>query len=171
MRSSSSSTSSACVSCWVLLIALWGLLSCDSSGDVEVAEAGVTSPDGDMALVVTNDGGGRLSYTVRYKGATVIEASPLGLDTTTHDLTQGVTMFRGSERRVEESYEMFVGKRSEREVEGSETTVPLEDANGARAELVLRAHADGVAFQYRLLGKGTATVNQEVTGDIFRGRA
>ncbi len=149
---------------WVFSVALGGVLGCDSGGDVETAAVALVSPDGRIELAVSNDSEGRLSYTVRYQGSTVIEPSPLGLRTTTHDLTQAVTMFRGSERRVEESYEMLVGKRSEREVVGSENTVPLEDANGARAELVLRAHADGAAFRYRLLGKGTATVNEEVTG-------
>jgi hypothetical protein len=146
-----------------LSVASFGFLGCDS-GPSTVTNVVLTSPSGDVELSVTTDGEGKMTYTVRKDGVTMIESSPLGLASTTHDLTAGVTMSSSSVRTVRESYTMLVGKRRDREVEGSEITVPLKDANGARAELIMRAHEDGVAFRYHLLGEGTSEVTSESTG-------
>jgi actin-like ATPase involved in cell morphogenesis len=116
----------------------------------------LTSPSGEVELSVMTDEEGRMTYTVRKGGVTMVESSPLGLATTTHDLTAGVTMSSSSVRTVRESYTMLVGKRRDREVDGNEIVVPLTDAKGARAELILRAHEDGVAFRYHLLGEGVS---------------
>jgi len=124
----------------------------------------IASPGGNVQLTVTTDVEGRIRYSVTRDGATVVEASPLGLVSTSHDLTTGVTMSKSSSRAIDESYTMLVGKRSVREVVGNEITVPLRDSKGARAELILRAHDDGVAFRYRLLGEGTSQVMEESTG-------
>jgi hypothetical protein len=94
----------------------------------------------------------------------MVESSPLGLVSTTHDLTTGVTMSSSSARNVRETYTMLVGNRRDREVDGNEIAVPLTDAKGARAELILRAHEDGVAFRYHLLGEGVSQVMSESTG-------
>ena len=67
----------------------------------------------------------------------MIEPRPLGLVSTSHDLSTGVTMFGSSGRSIDESYSMPTGKRRERQVSGNKITVPLCDANGARAELIL----------------------------------
>ena len=73
-------------------------------------------------------------------------------------------MSSSSGRVIDESYTMPTGKRSERRVVGSELTLPLRDGNGANAELILRAHDDGVAFRYHLLGEGDSEVMSESTG-------
>lgn len=137
---------------------------CDSGGETEVQEVLVVSPSGDVRMEVTSDAEGRLSYRVRRNDQTVVESSPLGLVSTTHDLSSGVTMFSSSGRAIDESYTMPTGKQRERHVSGNEITVPLRDARGARAELIMRAHEDGVAFRYRLLGDGTSQVMSESTG-------
>ena len=59
---------------------------------------------------------------------------------------------------------MLTGKRRERQIVGSETRIPLRTTNGERAELILRAHEDGVAFRYHLLGEGVSQVTNELTG-------
>jgi hypothetical protein len=40
----------------------------------------------------------------------------------------------------------------------------LTDANGARAELIMRAQEDGAAFRYHMLGEGVSQVTSESTG-------
>jgi alpha-glucosidase len=151
-----------------LVFGLVGLiaLGCDSSpaGETQVQAVPVASPSGDLELAVATDAEGRITYTVSKNGETVIETSPMGLVATTHDLTTRVEMFSGTGRTIDESYTMRTGKRSERRVLGNEVTVPVRDANGARAELILRAHEDGVAFRYRLLGEGTSEVMSESSG-------
>ena len=139
-------------------------LGCDSAEPESVQDVTLASPSGGLELMVETDDAGRLSFTVTKNGETVVETSPMGLSSTTHDLSSGVTMSRGSSRTIDESYTMPTGKRSGRRVLGRETIVPLEGANGERAELLLRAHEDGVAFRYRLLGEGESEVTSESTG-------
>jgi len=115
-------------------------------------------------MTVSTDTEGRMAYSVTRNGQVEIESSPLGLLSTTHDLTSGVTMTSSSGRVIDESYVMLTGKRRERHVAGNEITVPLQGANGAQAELIMRAHEDGVAFRYRLLGEGETQVMSESTG-------
>ena len=50
---------------------------------------------------------------------------------------------------IEERYETPTGKRRLHHVRGREQTVAFANAAGARLEVVLRAHDDGVAFRYR----------------------
>lgn len=124
----------------------------------------VESRSGDVRMAVTTDTQGRMSYTVTHRDQGVIESSPLGLVSTTHDLTIGVTMISPRARTIDELYTMPTGKRRERQVRGNELTVPLRGSNGSRAELIVRAHEDGVAFRYRLLGDGTSQVMSESSG-------
>lgn len=140
------------------------LFGCDSQGGKPVQEVVVASPSGDVQIAVTTDDEGRLTYSVTRGGEIIVETSPMGLSSTTHDLTGGVAMSESSVGTIDESYTMRTGKRSERRVLGSEAIVPLEAADGARAELILRAHEDGVAFRYRLLGDGESEVTSESTG-------
>lgn len=146
-----------------LFLFAWALAACES-GSSEVEAVFLSSPSGELQIAVVADMEGRLSYSVAKDGVTLVEQSPLGLVSTTHDLTSGVTMSAASGRAIDESYTMPTGKRSERRVVGSELTLPLRDGNGARAELILRAHDDGVAFRYHLLGEGDSEVMSESTG-------
>ncbi|MGB5694513.1 MAG: glycoside hydrolase family 97 catalytic domain-containing protein [Polyangiales bacterium] len=148
---------------FVLFAATSGVLGCDS-GPSAVTGVVVASPSGKVQLSVTTDGEGRMTYTVTRDGVTMLEASPLGLISTAHDLTAGVTMTEGAIRAIDESYTMLVGKRRDRDIAGNEITIPLQDRSGARAELISRAQEDGVAFRYRLLGEGMAQVMDETTG-------
>jgi alpha-glucosidase len=147
----------------VLLLAVSGVLSCES-GETQVQGVLVASPSGDVRMAVATDPDGHMTYTVTRDGVTVVESSPLGLSASTHQLTTGVTMSSSSGRAINESYTMLVGKQRDREVVGNEITVPLSDVNGARAELIMRAHEDGVAFRYHLLGEGISQVMDESTG-------
>ncbi len=143
-----------------MLAAFLAMLGCSSSEGGNAVE----SPNGDLRVAVESDADGQLSYTVTRSGTTVIDRSPLGLISSTHDLTAGVTLGRGSIRTIDETYTMLLGKSRERRVAANELTLPLEDANGAEAELIVRAQDDGVAFRYRLLGEGSSQVTSESTG-------
>ncbi|MGB5812124.1 MAG: glycoside hydrolase family 97 catalytic domain-containing protein [Polyangiales bacterium] len=153
-----------------LLVAVLATACGTDPSSVETTTVSLESPCETAEVTVRNDRQGRLTYSVLDRGTVVVEPSPLGLVTTTHDLSRGVTMFAGRVRSVQERYVMGVGKRSTREIDANERVVPLEDANGARAELILRAHCDGVAFRYHLLGSGDVTVAEEQTGFAIPGQ-
>jgi hypothetical protein len=137
--------------------------ACDSAEPSTVQEVVVASPSGDLRITVSAGADGSLTYAVTRSGRIEIESSPLGLVSTTHDLNT-VTMRSAPVRAVDEPYTMLTGKRRERRAIGNEARVPLSDANGARAELIVRAHEDGVAFRYQLLGEGMSQVTSETTG-------
>ncbi len=147
----------------VITLALSVASACDSAPR-ETRAISLASPGGELELEVSTDETGRLSYTVARGGRIVVESSPLGLVSSTHDLSEGVTMSAASVRGIDESYVMKTGKRSQRVVVANEIVVPLRDTAGAAAELILRAHEDGVAFRYHLLGDGESEVTSESTG-------
>lgn len=150
---------------WLGIVAALG---CDSQS--EVREVSVTSPDGELTITLATDVEGAMSYSVLRNGDLMVGMSPLGLVATTHDLSSGVSLGAPTSVSIDETYDMPTGKRSARRVLGNQVVVPIRDDDGARAELVLRAHDDGVAFRYRLLGEGDAEVQSERTGFAIPGR-
>src|SRR5262249_4462404 len=69
-------------------------------------------------------------------------------------------------RTIDDRYSMPFGKRKDHHVTGRERTVTFANAAGAKLEIVLRAHDDGVAFRYRFpdSASGMKTVVEEMTG-------
>ncbi|MGB5221648.1 MAG: glycoside hydrolase family 97 N-terminal domain-containing protein, partial [Polyangiales bacterium] len=72
------------------------LFGCDSQREKQVREVVVASPSGDLQIAVTTDDEGRLTYSVTRGGEVIVETSPMGLSSTTHDLTGGVAMSESS---------------------------------------------------------------------------
>lgn len=130
-----------------------------------------TSPDGGLEFTLNKDSRGQLSYWVVQQGQPVLEASPLGLLATSHDLRCGVSITQSETREVSGTYSMLVGKRRERSFHANELTLALRTNTGAPAEFIARAQDDGVAFRYRLLGSGPVTVHVETTGFAIAQRA
>lgn len=107
--------------------------------------------------------------TLRYAltdgaGARLLDGSPLGLRTTSDDLTRGLRVTDVARRDVTDSYTMLVGKRRQRSVSAAELKLGLAGEGDARLELIVRVHDDGVAYRYRLPGTGTVTVAGESSG-------
>ena len=152
----------------LLLLVLAG--SCSSQSNPSFV---VRSPDGrtEVHLTLENRGGTHgypnaiaPYYEVRRDGRVVIEASPLGLDTDRTRFRDGLSFVSSTERTIDESYATVIGKRRARTVRGNERTTRFRAPSGDEIEIVFRAHDDGVAFRYRVLGEGTVTVTQEHTG-------
>ncbi len=137
-------------------------VACGSGGGGAVLTT--VSPDGRTELVVQSTSDNGLVYSVRHDNTVVIDESPLGIETTTHTMSTGLTFAGGSGRPIDESYTMLVGKQSVRDVVGIEAELDIETAGGELIVLIIRVHNDGVAFRYRLLGEGSTTVMSEATG-------
>src|SRR5690349_1129708 len=99
---------------------------------------------------------GNLTLAVTRQGRTVLQPAPLGLTTTTADLTKDLTFTGRSDRVVIERYEMQTGKRLQRATRMTETKLGFRTATG-RFDLVVRAAPDGVAYRYVLPGAATVT--------------
>ncbi|ANZ39995.1 alpha-glucosidase [Lentzea guizhouensis] len=90
--------------------------------------------------------GGSPTLGVSRAGRAVLAPAPIGLRTTTADLTSGLRMVGRKDRVVTERYSMTTGKRRQRAAVMTETTLTFEGA--ARFDLKIRVAQDGVAYRY-----------------------
>jgi len=134
-----------------------------------VAEAQVTveSPNGEVAAQIGFYASGRLAYRVTLKGAEVLPASPLGVTVGGKDFGKGVTLGEPATRKFKETYPVL-GMHDTALNRFREAVVPLLDDQGqASAYLDVRAFDDGVAYRYRVPGKGTRTVGGETSAWVL----
>ena len=111
----------------------------------------VVSPDQRTTLeLIARDG--KLAYTVTRDGATVIAASPLGLQTSLGALDGNTLQVAGMERKsVNEVYVPVVGKASKVADHYNQIELQLAGKNvPVKVKLLARAYDGGVAFRYVL---------------------
>ncbi|SDK07815.1 NPCBM-associated, NEW3 domain of alpha-galactosidase [Lentzea albidocapillata subsp. violacea] len=99
---------------------------------------------------------GNLTLDVSRQGRTVLKPAPVGLTTTTADLTKDLTFTGRSDRVVIDHYTMPHGKRLQRAARMTEARFGFRNATG-RFDLVVRAAADGIAYRYVLPAPATVT--------------
>lgn len=149
-------------------VCAWLGLSLLLTAHSSAAPWSVTSPDGTLVVTVGQDstGTGGLSYAVRRGARTVIQDSPLGLTLAGDggDFKGHLTFVRQANRRVEDRYVLRAAKRRDCVGRANETTLRFRNVAGREMELTFRAYDDGVAYRYRLLGTGAATVTGESSG-------
>jgi alpha-glucosidase len=132
------------------------------------AEPDVRSTD--VTADVTHDPTtGTFKLTVRKAGRTVLQPSPLGIRTSTADLTQGLRQTASTTRTVQETYQMTAGKRLVRTVDHTETRISVAGTGNARFDLVIRVAPDGVAYRYEL--PAPADVLSEASAFVIPGNA
>jgi alpha-glucosidase len=126
----------------------------------------LTSPGGNVEVIILPASQKSLAYTVRLSGRTVIGKSPLGvtLKGVGGDFVSDLSIIgerRGSHQEV---YEMISGKKSNHFDNYNELI--LSFTNGARSpmELEIRAYDDGMGYSYRFPGEGERTVLSESSG-------
>jgi alpha-glucosidase len=127
----------------------------------------VTSPDGHTTIGVARQGDGRLLWRVTRDNQPMLTDSPLGVQRPDQTFDGNLTFVSASDTTtIDERYRLPHGKRRDHQVAGRERTLTFANASGARIEIVLRAHDDGVAFRYRFPERDSATktVNEERTG-------
>lgn len=136
--------------------------------DTPAADRGswtVVSPDGSLTATLTQDGDGKLFYTVKKDGVVTMERSELGLVIAEDDLAL-TTLSNISSRKVSGSYENKSGKTSHVTYECNETTLVFK-AWTFYLDVVFRCYDDGYAFRYGVRridgGEGTMTVLEEKT--------
>jgi alpha-glucosidase len=125
------------------------------------AEHTLRSPSGAIVVTVAHEKGA-LSYTVRSGGAVVVERGSLGLVTSVGDFTSALKAAGRTERVIDETYRLPVGKRSTYVNRGRELDLGFTKA-GQEMHVVLRAYDDGIAFRYLVPGTGPLEVSSEST--------
>lgn len=137
-------------------------------GSVFAAEQRVSSPDGKLNLIVSDDDG--LRYQVELDGKPIVAHSILGLafaDGTTLGPAAKITTAKASARNA--TWEDSLGQRRTVPDRFRELRVELSEASSLTPRLftlVARAYDDGVAFRYDLpegSGLGEFTLQRELT--------
>lgn len=123
----------------------------------------VTSPDGLIQFIVTDQTSGELTYSVTADGTTILNDSPLGIATSSTDFTSGLTYASEVRTVITETYSLPGGTDPSYLNDGREMALTYTKG-GATMKLVVRAYNDGVAFRYVLPGSGSVTITDEVSG-------
>jgi hypothetical protein len=144
-----------------LVRALGAVLLVDPVAAAAATSWSLTSPTsaGPTAIVGLADNGS-LSLTVNKGPTTVINSSPLGIQTSGADFGTGLAFGTRTDRTVTESYTTVTGKQRTRSKTFKETTLSFSKGS-ARANLVVRVSDDGVAYRFVLTATGTVTVTGE----------
>ncbi|HEY4195074.1 MAG TPA: glycoside hydrolase family 97 N-terminal domain-containing protein, partial [Mucilaginibacter sp.] len=126
----------------------------------------VTSPDKKIVFVVDKDQSG-LTYQVSYKGQLLVDKSRLSISfkdggTFGKDITVGKPVFK----KMEETYDLIVGKSSKVHSVSNEVMIPITENGGLKRALNIevRIFDDGAAFRYVIPGKA-GWQNVEITDE------
>lgn len=127
--------------------------------------ADVASPDGQLVVRI-EAANGQASYSVAYKGKTVIEPSPLGIETSIGSFPSSSKLEGTRSRKIEEAYTLPLGKVRDVKYQANELVSRHVSEAGDACEIVFRVSDRDVAFAYRLSSKERvrAVITGEKTG-------
>ena len=109
-------------------------------------EYSVISPDGHLkATIHLTDG--KLCYTVSRDERIIVDESPLGLKTSSVDLTESLELVKVENGSVDEGYTLPVGKRSQYH-DHCNTLSILTQKDTWQLNVLFRLYDDGYAFRY-----------------------
>lgn len=121
------------------------------AGVMEMAAAGITSPDGNLRLYVDVNAEGTPYYSLDYKGKTLIAPSRLGLKADETAFTDGFTVTGIDTVTVDRSWQPVWGEYANVRDHFRELAVNLRADNPERVMTVrFRVFDDGVGFRYEL---------------------
>lgn len=153
------------------IVARWpskGLFAALVSGIVMMgapASVPVASPDGRLKLTMVV-AKGRLQYDVAFRGAAVIEPSPLGLLVDGVDLGQGVEVDRVEQENANETYP-WRGVHSVAVNHHNGARIFLRRSGGTGLTVEARVFNDGVAFRFIVPRDGNSRVPDAATSFVL----
>ena len=146
--------------CRPLAIAIFALAPLAAAA----ASYGVSSPNGKIAVQVTQDAGtGALSWSATKNGAAVLESAALGLVTSRGDFSSGLAFVARVDAKVKGHYTLPGHKQSSYGETANEMTLRFT-RGGNEVDLVVRAFDDGVAYRYLVPGSGSISITSERGG-------
>ena len=129
----------------------------------------VKSPDGAIAVKFSLKEGNP-SYAVLLKGKTVLEESPLGLETSIGSFSAGLKAAGTETQKLDEHYTLPHGKVSDVHYQANEMTVNLTNESNDSLAVIFRVSDRDVALSYRVSSadKKDIVIERELTGFDFR---
>ena len=133
-------------------------------------EVVVKGPDEKLQLVVSASPAEKPSYSITYNGKTMLEKSPLGMNTNIGDFVKGMKLIGHAVTPIDTVYHQDRIKTSKVHYQANELICNFENSKGQKIDVVFRVSNHDVAFRYTLPrqdGKGSVTVTAEETGFRF----
>lgn len=130
----------------------------------------VKGPDEKLQLAVFVQNETKPCYSVSYNGKTMLEKSPLGMNTNIGDFTKNLKLTGHSVDKIDTVYQQTRIKVSNVYYRANELTCHLENEQGQKLGVIFRVSDNDVAFRYTLPhqgGKASVTVKEEQTGFRF----
>ncbi|WP_342644754.1 glycoside hydrolase family 97 catalytic domain-containing protein [Mucilaginibacter sp. CSA2-8R] len=143
------------------------ILSCTAR--LWAQDATVYSPDKQTALSFRLQGG-KAQYAVTYKGKTMLDNSPLGLQSNEGDFASGLKLVGKTEGNVDQQYTLDRAKVSQVHYAANKLTINLENAQQRKISIVFQVSDNNIAFRYELPNwKETLScvIQSEATGFKF----
>ena len=115
----------------------------------------VTSPDKKIAFILNADQSG-LTYRVSYKGQLLVDNSRLSISFKEGGIFgQNITLGKPVFKKMEETYDLVIGKTSKVHSLSNEVMVPVTENGGLKRQLnvEIRVFNDGAAFRYVIPAK------------------
>jgi alpha-glucosidase len=127
----------------------------------------VTSPDGQIAATVEAPGG-NLTYSVSYRGVTVVENSALGLTVNGINVGTGVAVNPGSVYAANETFASRHGVHAIATNHYQAQNISVSHtASGVNYRINVRVFNGGVALRYEFTGSQTRNVTAEATSFVL----
>lgn len=130
----------------------------------------VKGPDEKLQLAVFVQNETKPCYSVSYNGKTMLEKSPLGMNTNIGDFTKNLKLTGHFVDKIDTVYQQTRIKVSNVHYRANELTCHLENEQGQKLGVIFRVSDNDVAFRYTLPhqgGKASVTVKEEQTGFRF----
>ena len=140
------------------------------AGAAMAQQAVVKGPDGKLQVEVACLADGKPVYTVTYDGETMLEASPLGLQTNAADFSKGLKLTGQEVKSLDQTYDQSRIKASRVRYVANELNCSFQNADGHEMKVTFRVSDNDVAFRYSLPKLGeTASIRvmAEKTGFRF----
>src|ERR1700761_5667690 len=135
------------------LTALLLLISVSSAFAKQVIS--IASPDKKITFSLSKDGSG-LIYNVSYKGQLLINNSRLSISFKEGGtFGQNISIGKPEFKKMEETYDLIVGKSSKVHSVSNEVMIPVTEVGGLKRQLNIEVQVfnDGAAFRYVIPGK------------------
>ena len=113
----------------------------------------VKGPDEKLQLAVFVQNETKPCYSVSYNGKTMLEKSPLGMNTNIGDLTKNLKLTGHSVDKIDTVYQQTRIKVSNVHYRANELTCHLENEQGQKLGVIFRV-SDNEAFRYTLPHQG-----------------
>ncbi|MBL7739941.1 MAG: glycoside hydrolase family 97 catalytic domain-containing protein [Chitinophagaceae bacterium] len=126
----------------------------------------VGSPDKKLQVDCKVTADGKLSYTVTYRGAVVLQPSRLGVIRNDGDFASGITFLSASAMQpVKDNYTMVNAKKSRITYIANKRVLRLKNSSGQKMNIIFQVSNDGVAFRYEFPERSVdvRTIHEELT--------